>query len=112
MPTEFKIFFRTKTAKYRYILHIKKENVIYESLDRVKMETERRSVLFVREGNKINLKGIFGNFSISEDLSGNLALLSYLGITYIFYVLITLRIVTISSTMVLQFQEGAKYIWS
>ena len=82
MPTEFEIFFRTKTAEYRYILHIKKEVVIYESLDRVKMETGRRSALFVREGNKINLKGTFGKFNISEDLSETLPLLSYLGITY------------------------------
>lgn len=82
MPTEFEIFFRTKSAEYRYILHIKKEIVIYESLDRVKMETGRRSALFVREGNKINLKGTFGKFRISEDLSETLPLLSYLGITY------------------------------
>ena len=82
MPTEFEIFFRTKTAEYRYILHIKKEVVIYESLDRVRMETGRRSALFVREGNKIELKGIFGKFKISEDLSETLPLLSYLGITY------------------------------
>ena len=46
------------------------------------METGRRSALFVREGNKINLKGTFGKFNISEDLSETLPLLSYLGITY------------------------------
>ena len=82
MPTEFEIFFRTKTAEYRYILHIKKEIVIYESLDRVKMETGRRSALFMREGNKIELKGTFAKFKISEDLSETLPLISYLGITY------------------------------
>ena len=82
MPTEFEIFFRTKSAEYRYILHIRKEIVIYESLDRIKMETGRRSALFVRERNKIELKGVFGKFKISEDLSETLPLLSYLGITY------------------------------
>ena len=82
MPTEFEIFFRTQAAEYRYIIHIEKETVIYESLDRVKMDTGRRSALFVREGNKIELKGIFGKFKISEDLSETLPLLSYLGITY------------------------------
>ena len=82
MPTEFEIFFRTHAAEYRYIIHIEKETVIYESLDRVKMDTGRRSALFVREGNKIELKGIFGKFKISEDLSETLPLLSYLGITY------------------------------
>ena len=81
-PTEFEIFFRTKLAEYRYILHIKKEIVIYERLDRVKMETGRRSALFVRESSKIELKGTFAKFKISEDLSETLPLLSYLGITY------------------------------
>ena len=82
MPTEFEIFFRTQAAEYRYILHIQKDTVIYESLDRVKMETGRRSALFVREKNKIDLKGTFVKFKISEDLSETLPLLSYLGITY------------------------------
>ena len=82
MPTEFEIFFRTQEAEYRYILHIQKDTVIYESLDRVKMETGRRSVLFVREKNEIDLKGTFVKFKISEDLSETLPLLSYLGITY------------------------------
>ena len=82
MPTEFEIFFRTQAAEYRYILHIKRETVLYESLDRVKMETGRRSALFVRERGKIDLKGTFAKFKISEDLSETLPLLSYLGITY------------------------------
>ena len=81
-PTEFEIFFRTQAAEYRYILHIKREAVVYESLDRVKMETGRRSALFVREKDKIDLKGTFVKFKISEDLSETLPLLSYLGITY------------------------------
>ena len=81
-PTEFEFFFRTKVAEYRYILHIKKETVIYESLDRIKMDTGRRSALFVREGDKIELKGVFGKFKISEEMSESLPLLSYLGITY------------------------------
>lgn len=81
-PTEFEIFFRTKIAEYRYILHIQEEIVIYESLDRVKMNTGRRSALFVRDREGIELKGTFGKFKISEDLSETLPLLSYLGITY------------------------------
>ena len=68
MPTEFEIFFQTKTAEYRYILHIRKEIVIYESLDRVKTDTGRCSALVVRERNKINLKGTFGKFNISEEV--------------------------------------------
>lgn len=82
MPTEFEVFFRTKSTEYRYILHIKQDVVIYESLDRVKLETGRRSALFKREEDNVELKGIFSKFKISADLSETLPLLSYLGITY------------------------------
>ena len=82
MPTEFELFFRTETAEYRYILRVQEEIIIYESLDRVKMDTGRRSALFLRNSEGIELKGTFGKFKISEDLSETLPLLSYLGITY------------------------------
>ncbi len=82
MPTEFEIFFRTDIAEYRYILYVQEEIVLYESLDRVRMDTGRRSALFVRDRGNIELKGTFGKFKISEDLSETLPLLSYLGITY------------------------------
>ena len=81
-PTEFELFFRTELAEYRYVLHVKHEIVVFESLDRIKMETGRRSALFVREGNNIELKGVFAKLKISEDLSETLPLLSYMGITY------------------------------
>lgn len=81
-PTEFEIFFRTKTAEYRYILHVRNDIVIYEKLDMIKMETGRRSALFEREKDRIQLKGVFKSLKISEGLSDILPLLSYLGITY------------------------------
>lgn len=81
-PTEFEVFFRTKIAEYRYILYVKQDLVVFESLDRIKLDTGRRSALFVRNGNKVELKGVFGKIKISEEISGNLPLLSYLGITY------------------------------
>lgn len=81
-PTEFELFFRTKKAEYRYILHVKRDEIIYESLERVKMDTKRRSALFRRDAESTELKGIFGKLKISEDLSATLPLLSYLGITY------------------------------
>ncbi len=81
-PTEFELFFRTEIAEYRYILRVQEEIIIYESLDRVKLDTGRRSALFLRDSEGIELKGTFGKFKISEDLSGTLPLLSYLGITY------------------------------
>ena len=81
-PTEFELFFRTGSAEYRYILKVKRDVVVYESLDRVKLETGRRSALFVRADKGIELKGAFAKLKVSEDLSKTLALLSYLGIAY------------------------------
>ena len=80
-PTEFEIFFRTETAEYRYILHVKRDVVVYESLDRVKLDTGRRSALFERD-EEIVLKGVFAKLKISDELSATLPLFSYLGITY------------------------------
>ena len=80
-PTEFEIIFRTEMAEYRYILHVKKDIVVYESLDRVKLDTGRRSALFERD-EEIVLKGVFAKLKISDELSATLPLLSYLGITY------------------------------
>lgn len=80
--TEFELFFRTKLAEYRYELTVRKEEIEYERLDRVKLETGRRSGLLEREGNEVILKGAFSKLKISEDLSKTLPLLSYLGITY------------------------------
>ena len=81
-PTEFEIFFRTKLAEYRYQLYVKKEKVVYESLDRVKLSTKRRSGLFERDNNNIELKGDFTKLTASDELSETLPFLSYLGIAY------------------------------
>ena len=81
-PTEFELFFRTDGSEYRYILHVKRDIVLYESLDRVKLETGRRSVLFTRDEKGIVLKGAFAKLKVSADLSKTLTLLSYLGIAY------------------------------
>ena len=81
-PTEFEIFFRTELAEYRYVLHTREDVVVYECLDRVKMETGRKSALFQRKGEEISLRGVLAKLKISEGMSKNLPLLSYLGITY------------------------------
>ena len=81
-PTEFELFFRTDLAEYRYILQICDDIVLFEKLDRIKMDTNRKSALFERSTSKIQLKGVFKTLKISEGLSPTLPLLSYLGITY------------------------------
>ncbi|WP_288618333.1 ATP/GTP-binding protein [uncultured Eubacterium sp.] len=81
-PTEFELFFRTKLAEYRYALVVKKEVIEYERLDRIKLETGRRSALFERDEDEIVLKGAFAKLKASDEVSDTLPLLSYLGITY------------------------------
>lgn len=81
-PTEFELFFRTKTAEYRYVLTVKKDIVLYERMDRVKLDTGRQSALFERSDEGIELKGVFAKLKINDELSETLTLLSYLGITY------------------------------
>ncbi len=54
----------------------------YERLDRIKLDTRRRSALFERDEEEIVLKGAFARLKISDELSDTLPLLSYLGITY------------------------------
>ena len=82
-PSEFEIFFRTKIAEYRYILHIQNEVIVFEKLDRIKFDTGRRSALFNRSPEGTELKGVFSGLKISEGLSNTLPLLSYLAITYL-----------------------------
>ena len=81
-PTEFELFFRTAMAEYRYELTVKEEVIKYERLDRIKLETGRKSALFERDENEIILKGAFARLKTSDELSDTLPLLSYLGITY------------------------------
>ena len=81
-PTKFELFFRTALAEYRYELIVRKEVIEYERLDRIKLETGRKSALFERDENEITLKGAFARLKTSDGLSDTLPLLSYLGITY------------------------------
>lgn len=81
-PTAFEVFFRTALAEYRYELIVKKEVIKYERLDRIKLETGRKSALFERNEDDVTLKGAFARLKTSDGLSDTLPLLSYLGITY------------------------------
>ena len=78
-PTEFELFFRTTMAEYRYELTVKKEVIEYERLDRIKLETGRKSALFERDEDEIILKGAFARLKTSDELSDTLPLLSYYG---------------------------------
>ena len=81
-PTEFVVFFQNEFAEYRYELIIKNNSILYECLDRVKFSTKRRSSLFERNGEDIELKGDFLKLKISQGISDTMPLVSYLGIMY------------------------------
>ena len=81
-PTEFEIFFITAKAEYRYIIHVLREAIVYESLSMRKVETNRTTDIFEREDGKISMGDGFSKLKVSEDISDTLPLLSYLGITY------------------------------
>lgn len=81
-PTEFEVFFQTGQAEYRYILEIFHEQVVFESLDRIKNETGRRSALFRKDRDDVMMKGEFGKLKVTGMVSPTLPLLSYLGIAY------------------------------
>lgn len=81
-PTEFELFFRTKSNEYQYIITILKDKVLHEELYRRSITKSRYSTLFKRKsGSDIELKGSFKEYNCSE-LSDNLPLLSFLGITH------------------------------
>lgn len=48
-PTEFKLFFRTKHAEYRYTLKIQKDVIVYESLFKQNINGRKAIKLFVRD---------------------------------------------------------------
>ncbi len=48
-PTEFELFFRTTVSEYRYILHVKRDIVLYERLDRVKLLRQAENLRFLPE---------------------------------------------------------------
>ena len=81
-PTEYEIFFRTQTNEYQYILHVKQNKVIKEELNKKAIDGYRYSPVFKRTGTKdIELHGSFKKYSCS-DVSSELPLLSYFGITH------------------------------
>ena len=83
-PTEFEIFFRSKKAEYKYVLHVKEDIVIYESLSKLNFNSSKEIKLFYKDTNlskQIWLnKTYFKNINVSG-ISESLPILSYLGIT-------------------------------
>lgn len=81
-PTEFTIFFRTQKAEYRYVLKTLKERILFESLDKKNIDGVKYVSLFERDGSgHIALYGSMKKLPKPEDISENIALLSFLALT-------------------------------
>lgn len=82
-PTEFEIFFRTKIAEYKYIIHLKNEKVTYENLSKINLGGNRIINIFIRDIYSIeNCKLSKALSKIStKDVSETLPWLSYFAIT-------------------------------
>lgn len=77
-PTEFDLFFRTRSAEYRYILHLKKDIVLYESLHKQNKEGKRKIQVFIRERDKKNVTVGQGLESLSKtEVAETIPFLSY-----------------------------------
>jgi len=80
-PTEYELFFRTKTAEYQYQIRLYKGKVVFEELSQKKILGARYSLVFQRKGHSIKLKGSIKDYSVSG-LSDSLPLLSFLIMTH------------------------------
>lgn len=81
-PIEFTLFFRTKKAEYRYVLHVLKEDVIFETLDKKNINGTRYTSLFERVNNAVTLNGTFKKLQAPADISDTITTISYLAITH------------------------------
>lgn len=80
-PTEYEIFFRTKIAEYQYKISVLKNKIKNECLCRKLLKGQRYSEVFRRTNNEIILHGSLKKYK-ANDISDDLPLLSYLGITH------------------------------
>lgn len=82
LPTEYELFFRTNEYEYQYILKILKTKILYEELSRKKISGSKYFLIFKRENNnRITLMGPLKDYKY-DDISDNLPLISFLGITH------------------------------
>lgn len=81
VPTTFVLSFRSEMAEYEYELRILYDKVLYERLIRKLLPNGRYAQVFLREEDKISLKGDIKGLKVA-DISSNITLLTYFGILY------------------------------
>ena len=82
-PTEFLLFFRTKTHEYRYYVSVFQDTILSESLY-YKPIGGRMSKLFERENGKISLGARIRKASVNTDINAKMPYFSFLAINYNF----------------------------
>lgn len=80
-PTQYELFFRTNIAEYQYNIEFIEDKIINECLNKKRLDGKRYTSVFSRNERRIDLKGSLKSYTCS-DISDNLSLLSYLGITH------------------------------
>ena len=84
-PIKFEIVFSNKIGEYEYKISFKNNKVLYEKLEIFKYSTNRKSFLYERNNNNVNVGDEFKKInifkSISESISEEIPILSLLGIT-------------------------------
>lgn len=80
-PTKYELFFRTNIAEYQYNVEFVEDKIVEESLNKKRLDGKRYTPVFSRNEKKIELRGSLKTYTCS-DISDNITLLSYMGITH------------------------------
>jgi len=81
-PTEFRIYFRTAEAEYRYYLALLNDLVTNESLDRKSIGAKKTAHIFDREGGTVELGYSLSGKGINTSVNEKMPFFSFLAINY------------------------------
>lgn len=77
-PTEFELYYRVGAHEYRYCLHVKASEIVFEGLWRRKLGASRTATLYEREGTRVVLGALLRKAGISTSFNPAIPFLSYL----------------------------------
>ena len=80
-PTEFQVFFSTKSREYKYNLKVKDKTILEESLEKKEFNAKKSAKIFSRKKDKISLGEILKKASVSINVNENIPYLTFLSIT-------------------------------
>lgn len=82
MPTEFQVYFRIDGYEYRYDLSLLRDEIVSESLYRLKIGAKKTARLFTRDGSAVELGASINKSSINRRVNPKMPYLSFLAINY------------------------------